>query len=124
MTNRVKVEILGSVYTITTGEDDSYVQSLAQEVNRAAETLQQNDPRLSVNDTLALVALVSADNYRKSEEAADNLRGQLTEYLEDASRARMELSDLRRQLEQAKREIERLNRHAAMEEKLGGGFRP
>jgi len=120
MTNRVRVEILGSTYHITTGESEEYVNRLVQEINTAADNLRQSSPQLSINDVLALVALASTDSFHKSEEAADNLRAQLTEYLEDASRARMELTELRRQLENAKREIERLNRHAEISEKLGG----
>ncbi len=121
MTNRVRVKILGSAYYIETTETEEYVGKLAQEINSAAESLQQSNPQLSVNDVLALVALASTDSLHKSEEAADNLRAQLTEYLEEASRARMDLTDIRRQLENAKREIERLNRHAEISEKLSGG---
>ncbi len=120
MMNRVRVEILGSTYHIATEETEEYVNQLVQEINGAADSLRQNNPQLSINDVLALVALASTDSFHKSEQAADNLRRQLTEYLEEASRARMELTDLRRQLDNAKRERERINRHAEINEKLGG----
>ena len=50
------------------------------------------------------------DAYKKSEASADHMRGQLTDYLEDAARARIEL-------EESKREIERLTRQLELLEK-------
>jgi cell division protein ZapA len=53
---------------------------------------------------LVLCAINSADQQKKSENSADHLRGQLSEYLEDAARARMELEEARRELDRLRRQ--------------------
>ena len=47
-----------------------------------------SDRRLSPNAALILCAMGYADSLHKSEESADHLRSQLSEYLEEATRAR------------------------------------
>ena len=104
MINRVKIEILGTAYTIATPESEEYVLSLAKEIDQQMKALIDADPKLSPNAALVLCTMGYADMFRKSEQAADNMRGQITDYLDDASRARAELDD-------ARREIEKLRRH-------------
>ncbi len=101
MINRVKIEILGAGYTIATPEQEDYVRSLANEIDSQMKALTDADPKLTPNAALVLCAMSYADMFHKSEQAADNMRAQLTDYLDDASRARAELDD-------AKREIARL----------------
>ncbi len=103
MINKVKVEICGSSYSIATVEREDYLQSLAKELNTNISQLLREGPKLSLNDALVLCALNYIDNYKKSESASDNMRAQLTDYLEDAARTRIDL-------EEAKREVERLRR--------------
>lgn len=121
MTNRVRVEIFGSKYIIDTPEEEAYIHSLAKEINDTAVAMQQRDPHLSPNNIMALCALASTDSYHKSEQACDNLRAQLTQYLEDASSARSELARLQRELDETKRELERQRRHNEISDKLSGG---
>ena len=45
---------------------------------------------------------------KKSEEGADNMRTQLTDYLEDATLARIELDETKRENERLKRRLEML----------------
>ena len=120
MDNYVRIEILGTTYTVASPEDEQYVLSLAKEINDAAVALQQSDPHLSPNDILVLCALASADSCRKSEQNADNLRSQLTGYLDDATRAKQEAAALQKQLDESLREINRLRLRVDMQEKLGG----
>lgn len=49
-----------------------------------------------------------ANAYKKSEESADNMRTQLTDYLEDATLARIELDETKRENERLKRRLEML----------------
>lgn len=103
MINKVKVEICGNSYSIATVEREDYLQSLAKELNTNLSQLLRDGPKLSLNDALVLCALNYIDSYKKSEAASDNMRAQLTDYLEDAARTRIDL-------EEAKREVERLRR--------------
>jgi cell division protein ZapA (FtsZ GTPase activity inhibitor) len=112
--NRVKIEVLGTSYTISTPEGAEYVRSIARELNTQISGLMDADKRLSPNAALILCAMGYADSLRKSEESADHMRAQLTDYLEDAARARLELDD-------AKRELGKLRRQFELMQKMGAG---
>lgn len=102
--NKVKINILGSNYTISTPEDENYVLDMVEEINKQARTLMESS-RMSAYDAMVLCVLEYADRYRKSEQNADNLRQQLVGYLEDASRARIEVDETTREIEKLNREI-------------------
>ncbi len=103
MKNRVRIEINGSKYTIHTDEEEKYVYTLAAEVNQDIKDLMSRAEGVSLDEALIIAALSYLDSYHKSEQSADHVRTQLTEYLEEAATARIELDE-------AKREIERLRR--------------
>ena len=99
--NKVRLNIGGADYTITTEDDPKYVMALGDELDSLlTRTLRENN-RLSVTQAAILLALDYADQCKKAEISADNLRSQIKEYLEDASRAKMDA-------EIARREVERL----------------
>lgn len=85
MTNRVKIEILGAEYTIATPEEEEYVRRLAREIDAQVSQLLDSDSKLSPNAALILTALSYADSFYKSEQSADHMRSQLSDYLEDAA---------------------------------------
>lgn len=110
MINRVKVEILGAIYTIASPESEEYVRSLASEIDNQVNRLIDSDPKLTPNAALVLCAMGYADSYHKSEQSADNMRAQITDYLDDASKARAELDNARRELDKLKRQLSDRNR--------------
>ena len=110
MANRVRLEICGAGYTLVTGESPEYVQSLGEELQRGINELMEKNSRVSINEALVLCAINYIDGYNKSERSADNMRTQLTEYLEDAAKARMELDDARREIDRLRRELELLRK--------------
>ncbi|MBQ5823901.1 MAG: cell division protein ZapA [Clostridia bacterium] len=112
--NRVRLNICGTDYSITTDDDPKYVMALGDELDATlTKTLRENS-RLSVTQAAILAALEYADMYKKAEVSADNLRGQIKEYLEDSARSKMDA-------EIAKREVERLTRELQnAQAKLGG----
>ncbi|MBP1577404.1 MAG: cell division protein ZapA [Oscillospiraceae bacterium] len=81
MTNRVKIEILGTAYTITSQEDEAYILQLAAEIDERANMLLSASPKLTPIAAMVLCALDYADSLKKSEETADHLRAQITDYL-------------------------------------------
>ena len=60
---------------------------------------------LSMTQAAILAALDYADKAAKESEAADNLRGQIKEYLEDSARYKMEAEVARRDVERLQREL-------------------
>ena len=103
MINRVQIEILGASYTIATPESEEYVLELANELDSQMKLLIDTDPKLTHNSALVLCAMGYADMFHKSEQAADNMRAQITDYLDDAASARAELDAVKKELEQLKR---------------------
>ena len=120
MANHIKIEILGAEYTIATSEEEEYVRRLAREINTQVSQLLDRDAKLSPNAALILTALGYADSFYKSEQSADHMRSQLSDYLEDAARARIELDDARRELEKTRRQLELVTNLAHNQEQRKG----
>lgn len=103
MKNKVTVSIAGREYTMVGAEDDSYIHRVAAHVDsQLREVLGQG--RLSQADAAVLAAMNIADQYFKEQEVSENLRRQVKDYLEEATRLKSELSE-------AKREIFKLQNH-------------
>ena len=113
MTNRVKIEILGAEYTIATPEEEEYVRRLAREIDAQVSQLLDSDSKLSPNAALILTALSYADSFYKSEQSADHMRSQLSDYLEDAAKAKLAAEQARREVERLQKEVQRLRESRA-----------
>lgn len=110
MTNRMKLEILGADYAIDTVENEDYVRMLAKEIDEQASLLMQQNPKMSPNDALVLCALGFSDCYHKSEDAADRLRAQIRQYMDESERARRAQLEAQRENERLRRELDALRR--------------
>lgn len=102
---KINLQINGVKYPITTTEDAEYVESLGREMDKALRQIMAGS-RFSVNEALVLLCLSYLDAHKKSEQGADHLRGQVAEYLEDASKARMEAGEARRELAKLEKRLE------------------
>ena len=80
--SKVKLNICGSEYAITSDETEEYVRELAGQVDRDMRALLHADDRISTTMAAVLVAITNADSAKKAEDAADNLRAQMKGYLE------------------------------------------
>ncbi len=112
-TNKVKITIGGIDYSIITDDDVKYVKDLAREVDRIISKVLKDNPRLSSTQAAVLCALSYADEYKKACGDADRLRGQIKDYLDDASTAKSKADKARHDLEAAKKRIENLERENA-----------
>ena len=110
---KVNLKICGSSYTIVTEDDPEYVENLGELIDKEMKLVSQNAPSLSMTQCAVLVALDQADACKKSTALSDNLRAQIKDYLEDASRARMEVDVARREIERLNREISNLREKLA-----------
>ena len=111
--NRVRVEIGTGRYTISTNEPEEYVLELARGINEKLEEVMGANGTLSQSDALILCLLDYADGKKKSEQGADHIRDQLTGYLEDNAKQRIELDELRAEVKRLSRENELLKKSGA-----------
>lgn len=104
--NRVRITINGVHYTIATAEPEEYVQGLAQELDEQIKGILEKNPSISFNDVMVLCAINYIDAYKRSEENADRMRTQISEYLEDAAKARIELDEVKRENAHLRRQLD------------------
>ena len=107
--NRVKLTICGANYVIVSEDEESYMQELGTRLDEDMNELMTKNQAISVTGAAVLKALDYLDELRKATMSADNMRGQVRDYLEDAAKARratqeaqQEIARLRRQIEQMK----------------------
>ena len=97
MDHRVTVTICGNEYTFVAEEDGAYVEKVAAYVDqKMTEILSSTKARHT--DAAVLTAANIADELFKSQEIAENLRAQLKEYLDEASKSKNEISELKREI--------------------------
>lgn len=108
----VVINIAGSDYTILTEEDPAYVQALAETLDKDITDIVAANRRLSMTQAAILAALDYADKAAKESESADNLRGQIKEYLEDSARYKMEAEVARRDVERLQKELKNAKRES------------
>ncbi len=101
----VVIHVAGSEYSIRTEEDPAYVEALAETLDQDITAIVQANRRLSMTQAAILAALDYADKAAKESEAADNLRNQIKEYLEDSARYKMEAEVARRDVERLQKEL-------------------
>ncbi|MDD3692804.1 MAG: cell division protein ZapA [Oscillospiraceae bacterium] len=106
--NRVKLEICSTEYIILSDEPEHYVRELADELDKSMRELMDNDPRVSTTMAAVLTALTFADECRKANASADNLRSQIKEYLSENARVRAEAEEARRENERLRRDLDEL----------------
>lgn len=107
--NKVKLSIGGAEYSVLTEDDVKYVQELGKELDRALTQVMKENPRASITQAAVLTALSYADEYKKASTAADHLREQIKDYLDDASSAKSKADWARRETEKTKKDLEDAN---------------
>ncbi len=107
---KIKIEVAGASYTLSTAEQEGYVRDLAKEMSTDIETLMGRNPSLSMNDALVLCCISYLSEYKKESANSDHIRSQLKEYLGDTARARMEVDEANRRADKIARELEELRK--------------
>ena len=96
MKNKVVVTIADRDYTMVAVEDENYVRKCAAHVDQQLREIANS--RISQADAAVLAAMNIADQYFREQDAAENLRRQIKDNLEEASRLKMELSEAKREI--------------------------
>ncbi len=97
MKNRVTVTIAGEEYTLVSTDDEAYLKKVADHVNEQIAQIMGATHASSLEGTV-LAAVNIADEYYKEQEASENLRRQLKEYLEESAKLKTELSEAKREI--------------------------
>ncbi|MBE6995415.1 MAG: cell division protein ZapA [Ruminococcaceae bacterium] len=109
MANRVVVSICGEDYTFVAEETASYMQKVGTYVgDKMFEVL--NGAKVGRTDAAVLTAVNIADELFKAQASAEQLRGQIKGYLDEAGRAQMEVSELKREIFRLQQKLEGKNR--------------
>lgn len=97
MANKVTMNICGQEYTLVADESAAYMEKVGALVD---ERMRQVLDALHVSQTDAavLAAVNLADELLKNQAAAENLRRQVKNYLDEATQVKNEASELKRQL--------------------------
>ena len=97
MANRVVVSICGEDYTFVAEEAPSYVQKVGSYVNDKMEEILSSS-KVGRTDAAVLTAANIADELFQAQATAEQLRSQIKGYLDEATKAQAEASDLRREV--------------------------
>lgn len=98
MNNKVKVTIAGKNYVLNTDETERYTRMLAGKLDKDLAQVMQSDETIGLTDSVILTALDYLDRYKKASDDADNLRGQLTTYIDDSNKLSSKLEAAQKEL--------------------------
>ena len=96
MKNKVVVTITDRDYTMVAVEDENYVRKCAAHVDQQLREIANS--RISQADAAVLAAMNIADQYFREQDAAENLRRQIKDNLEEVNQLKMELSEAKREI--------------------------
>ena len=108
MANKITVTISGTDYTLMSDDPPSYMRQIADLVDNQMEKFMASG-RVSRMDAAVLAAVNLADELFKQQSSSENLRAQLKGYLDEANRAKSELSEAKRQIAKLQQRLQQKN---------------
>ena len=109
MANRVVVNICGEEYTFIAEESASYMQRVGAYVgDKMQEVL--SSTKVGRTDAAVLTAANIADELFKAQAAAEQLRAQIKGYIDEASKAQSEASELKREIFRLQQRLDHQNK--------------
>ena len=109
-TSKVRLNICGSSYVISTTESEDYMQNLADRLNLDMNELMSSSNTVSITTAAVMTALSYRDELEMASGSADNMRRQIKNYLEDAASAKMAAEELRRENDALRKQVDDLRR--------------
>ena len=97
MANKITVTINGSDYTFMSDDAPEYMKKVAALVDERMSDITSTG-RVNRVDAAVLVATNLDDELIKQQGVAENLRRQVKNYLDEANKAKSELSEAKRQI--------------------------
>ena len=106
MANRVVISICGEEYTFVADETAGYMQKVGTYVDdKMTDVL--NGAKVGRTDAAVLTAVNITDELFKAQAAAEQLRRQIKGYLDQATKAQAEVSDLKREVFRLQQRLEK-----------------
>lgn len=109
MANRVIVNICGDDYTLVAEESPSYMQRVGAYVDGKMREI-QDSARVGRTNSAVLTAINIADELMKAQDTAEQLRGQIKAYADEAAKAQSEASELKREIFRLQQKLDRQTR--------------
>ena len=106
MANRVSVTICGQDYTLVAEETASYMEKVGAFVDQKMSEVLYGS-KAGRTDAAVLTAVNIADELFKTQAASEALRGQIKQYLDEASKAQSEVSELKREIFRLQQKLDR-----------------
>lgn len=103
--NRVKLKIADCEILVASEDSEEYIRQTGNRVDEYIRSTMESAPNMSTTLAAIFAALEFCDEATKEREAADNLRGQIKEALDEAARLRKELEEAQRSEEEARKEL-------------------
>lgn len=103
MPNTVKLTVGGMELIVNTDDDTAYMQSLGSQINHKISELTRNNPYISTTMAAAFAALEFCDESNKTKINKVELEAKIKELTAELATSRLECDE-------ARREIERLNK--------------
>lgn len=104
--NKITININNRDYTLMSEDSKEHMEMVAEYIDKKiGEIVYASGGSLNLQDVSILAAINVADDYFKSEETADNLRSQIKQYIDDASKAMFENNQLKAEISRLKAEL-------------------
>ncbi len=111
-THKVKLQICGSAYVVSTNDSEEYLVGLAERLDTDMNQVMMEAPNASIASAAIVTALAYLDEAEKNAFGADNMRAQLQDYLEDAAKAKIAAEEAKREAARLRRELTAYERQA------------
>jgi cell division protein ZapA len=109
MANRVVISICGEEYTFIAEESAAYMEKVGAYVSEKMEDV-LNSAKVGRTDAAVLTAANITDELFKAQAAAEQLRGQIKGYLDEAGKAQSEVSELKREVFRLQQRLDQKNK--------------
>lgn len=120
MKTQVTVNIYGRSYPMLTDESEEYTDRLANTLNERMQSLKEAKRSLSVQDAAAIISLECLDELVKNKQTEQNIRTQISAYVEDANDSRAEAEKLKKENAQLKERIRQLESEIKLRMQFAG----
>lgn len=111
MANHVVIKICGEEFPFVADESASYMERVGAYVNEKMQEVLDSS-RVGRADAAVLTAVNITDELFKVQTADEQLRGQIKGYLDEASKAQAEVSELKREVFRLQQKLDALNKKA------------
>lgn len=108
MEKKVKLTICNNEYSFTTDDSVEYMQEIGKEVDEKINEILNANQSVSQINAAVFVALDYCDKAKRFSKDADGLRAQISTYLDDANKTRMQLDNSRKEIEKLTNQVKQL----------------